>query len=259
MASGKRGHVFPRAGGTESAHGERHDPDAADADVELLAGVRRNELTALRNFVLRFEPVLLDQARRLGVAQDERRTIATGFLDDMLVRLASEKAKAPWSLTAFVITSFRNCVTDLRREAAVRERHSQSQEEMIGTEHVVRATCSEFMLRSARGDGCGDDRGEESPSRAAVMLARALIESCSYDERQLLVWSAHRVPLRDCAAWLGLSYDAAKQKLSRLRARLVRASIARLSELADPDRAELARILRRAGVQINNDVTRSTA
>jgi len=119
------------------------------------------------------------------------------------------------------------------------------------------------MLRSARGDGCGDDSGEdsgeESPSYAVVMLARALIESCSYDERQLLIWSAHRVPLRDCAAWLGLSYDAAKQKLFRLRARLIRDSVARLSALAGPDRAALARILRRAGVQIDNDVTRSTA
>ena len=239
--------------------GEGKHSSQQEADVELLAGVRRNELTGLRNFVLRFEPVLMDQARRLGVAQDERRTVVTEFLDDMLVRLASEKTEAPRSLTAFVITSFRNCVTDLRREAAVRARHSQSQEEMIGTEHVVRATCSEFMLRSARGDGFGDDSGEESPSYAVVMLARALIESCSYDERQLLIWSAHRVPLRDCAAWLGLSYDAAKQKLFRLRVRLVRDSVARLSALASPDRAALALILRRAGVQIDNDVTRSTA
>ena len=253
---GERGQVLPRVRGTERAHGARPDPAA---DMELLAGVRRNELTGLRNFVLRFEPVLMDQARRLGVAQDERRTVVTEFLDDMLVRLAGEKTEAPRSLTAFVITSFRNCVTDLRREAAVRARHSQSQEEMIGTEHVVRATCSEFMLRSARGDGCGDDSGEESPSYAAVMFARALIESCSYDERQLLIWSAHRVALRDCAAWLGLSYDAAKQKLFRLRVRLVRDSVARLSALAGPDRAALARILRRAGVQIDNDVTRSTA
>jgi len=253
---GERGQVLPRARGTERAHGARPDPAA---DMELLAGVRRNELTGLRNFVLRFEPVLMDQARRLGVAQDERRTVVTEFLDDMLVRLAGEKTEAPRSLTAFVITSFRNCVTDLRREAAVRARHSQSQEEMIGTEHVVRATCSEFMLRSARGDGCGDDSGDESPSYAVVMLARALIESCSYDERQLLIWSAHRVALRDCAAWLGLSYDAAKQKLFRLRVRLVRDSVARLSALAGPDRAALARILRRAGVQIDNDVTRSTA
>jgi len=221
----------------------------------LLAGVRGNELTALRNFVLRFEPVLLDQARRLGVSEDERRTVVTGFLDDMLVRIASERAEPPRSLTAFVIVSFRNCVMDLHREVAVRERNSRSQEEMIGTEHVVRATCSEFMLRAARGSD-GDD---ESSSGAAVALSRVLLSCCSSDERQLLVWHAHRVPLRDCAAWLGISYDAAKQKLSRLRARLIRDSVARVSELADPERTELSRILRRAGVTINKDAMRSTA
>jgi len=181
--------------------------------------------------------------------------IVTGFLDDILVKLASGKAEAPRSLTAFVITSFRNCVIDLRREAAVRERHARSQEEAIGTEYVVRATCSEFMLRAARGNG----DGEESSSAAAARLVHVLLDGCSSDERQLLVWSAHRVPLRECAAWLGIGYDAAKQKLSRLRARLVRDSITHLSSLADPDRRELSRLLRRAGIRINDDGMRSTA
>jgi len=225
------------------------------SDIELLTGIRRNELRALREFVARYEPVLLDQARRLSVSPSDRKMIVTGFLDDILVKLASGKAEAPRSLTAFVITSFRNCVIDLRREAAVRERHARSQEEAIGTEYVVRATCSEFMLRAARGNG----DGEESSSAAAARLVHVLLDGCSSDERQLLVWSAHRVPLRECAAWLGIGYDAAKQKLSRLRARLVRDSITHLSSLADPDRRALSHLLRRAGLRINDDGMRSTA
>jgi len=225
------------------------------SDIELLTGIRRNELRALREFVARYEPVLLDQARRLSVSPSDRKMIVTGFLDDILVKLASGKAEAPRSLTAFVITSFRNCVIDLHREATVRERHARSEEEAIGTEYVVRATCSEFMLRAARGNG--DD--EESSSVAAARLVHVLLDGCSSDERQLLVWSAHRVPLRECAAWLGIGYDAAKQKLSRLRARLVRDSITHVSSLADPDRRELSRLLRRAGIRINDDGMRSTA
>lgn len=236
--------------GERSEGGARPDPD-----TELLTGIRRNELNALRDFVLRFEPVLLDQARRLGVGPSDRGTIVTGFLDDILVKLANTKTEAPRSLTAFVITSFRHCMIDLHREAEMRERHARSEEEMIGTEYVVRATCSEFMLRAAR----GDDGGEESSSSAAAELVRVLLAGCSSDERQLLVWSAHRVPLRECAAWLGISYDAAKQKLSRLRARLVRDSITHLSSLADSDRRELSRLLRRAGIRINDDGMRSTA
>ena len=226
-----------------------------EIDIELLTGIRRNELSALRSFVLRFEPVLLDQARRLAVSPSDRGTIVTGFLDDILVKLANTKAEAPRSLIAFVITSFRHCVIDLHREAAVRERHARSQEEAIGTEYVVRATCSEFMLRAAQGDG----DGEESSSAAAARLVHVLLDGCSSDERQLLVWSAHRVPLRECAAWLGIGYDSAKQKLSRLRVRLVRDSITHLSSLADSDRRELSRLLRRAGIKINNEGMRSTA
>lgn len=225
------------------------------SDIELLTGIRRNELSALREFALRFEPLLLDQARRLAVGRSDRGTIVTGFLDDLLVRLASTKSEAPRSLRAFVVTSFRNHVIDLHREAVVRESHARSEEEEIGTEYVVRATCSEFMLRAAQ----GDDRAEESSSSPAAALIHVLLDGCSLDERQLLVWSAHRVPLRECAAWLGVSYDAAKQKLSRLRTRLVRDSITHLSSLADSDRRELSRLLRRAGIRINNDGMRSTA
>jgi DNA-directed RNA polymerase specialized sigma24 family protein len=217
------------------------------ADVDLLIGIRGNDVGALRRFALRFEPILMDQARRLGIGQEERRTVVTGFLDDILVKLAD--APAPRSLIAFVITSFRNCVTDLHREASTRERHSRSIEEMIGAERVVRSTCSEFMLRAARGADSEDD----SASSAGVALVRALLDGCSQQERQLLVWSAHRVPLRECAAWLGISYDSAKQRLSRLRARLVRDSIARISVLPASDRAELTRLLRRSGVTIDNE------
>lgn len=229
-------------------------PEASQQrDIELLVGIRRNELRALRDFVQRFEPILLDQARRLGISQTERRTVVTSFLDDILVKLAS--SQAPRSLASFVITSFRNCAADLHREVATRERNSRAQEELIGTEYVIRAGCSEFMLRAAEGPSVSD-KSSQAPSAA---LMRVLFDGCSSEDRQLLVWSAHRVPLRDCAAWLGISYDSVKQRLSRLRTRLIRESVSRLSELSASDRANITRLLHRAGVKVGNDTTRGSA
>ena len=225
-----------------------------DADVELLTGIHRNNVRALYEFVRRFEPLLLDQARRLNVGASERKTVVTGFLDDMLVKLAS--SPAPRSLPSFVITSFRNCVADMHRENALRDRHSVSPDDLVGDERVVAACCSEFMLRAATGPGAEYDLPEQNPG---AELVHALFAECTAEDRQLLVWSAHRVPLRDCAAWLGISYDSAKQRLSRLRSRLTRKSITHLSECSADDRASVVRILHRAGVKIDDDQTEGSA
>lgn len=222
-------------------------------DADLLVGIRRNEVRALREFVRRFQPILLDQARRLGVNQSERATVVTSFLDDILVKLA--RSPAPRSLAPFVVTSFRNCIADLHRDALARERHSREQEEMVGTERVLRAGCSEFMLRAAQGLDADDD----SSSIESIALVRALFGNCSFEDRQLLVWSSHRVPLRDCATWLGISYDSAKQRLSRLRTRLIHESLTHLPGLSGSDRDNLIRLLHRAGVKIDDDNTEGSA
>lgn len=225
-----------------------------EADVELLTRVRRNDVRALREFAHRFEPILLDQARRLDVSKSERANVVTGFLDDILVKLAC--SPSPRSLPSFVVTSFRNCVTDLRREASLRERRAASQEDMVGIERVVMAGCSEFMLRAAEGP---DVEYESAARPSGAELVRVLFAECSSEDRQLLVWSAHRVPLRESAEWLGISYDSVKQRLSRLRARLIRRSITHLSELPDSDRANLVRLFHRAGVKIDDDQTEGSA
>jgi DNA-directed RNA polymerase specialized sigma24 family protein len=168
------------------------------------------------------------------------------------VKLAATTT-APRSLASFVITGFRNHVTDVRRESAARVRFERECGSGERADGVAAAGCSEFMLRAAEGVCAPDVRssGEE--------LLRIVLQRCSAEERQLLVWSSHRVPLRECAVWLGISYDSAKQRLSRLRARLIRESVASLSRLGDEDRAALVRLLRSAGVAIDTDNTRGSA
>jgi len=236
----------------ERSGGDDEGPGRRERDFGLLAGIRRAELKALHAFVKRFDPILLDQARRLGIDRPERRILVTEFLDDILVKLAAGGAE-PRSLTSFVVTSFRNHVTDRRRESAARDRYVREQRTDERADQVAAAGCSEFMLRAAEGPWIDETK---SPS---AELVEVLFARCSVQDRQLLVWSTHRVPLRECAAWLGISYDSAKQRLSRVRARLLRDSVAHLSQLGEADRALLVRLLRRTGVKVDNDNTRGTA
>jgi DNA-directed RNA polymerase specialized sigma24 family protein len=225
----------------------------SESDTDLLVRVRSNDPRALREFVSRFDAILLYQARRMGVSEGERRTVVIEFLDDILVKLA--RSAAPKDLAPFVITSFRNFVTDMHRQASIREQRNESVEDVSGLERVIRAGCSEFMLRAAQAPSVDDT----DPPLAAMEMLDVVFESCSDEEKTLLIWSAHRVPLRDCAVWMGISYSAMKQRMYRLRARLARDCLGRLRDLPAPDRIALTRILNRAGIQTNGDQTRGSA
>ena len=213
-------------------------------DVALLVDIRRGEERAYVAFAHRFTPLLLDQARRLGIDRSEREAVVTEFLDDLLIKLAT--TPAPASLPTFVVVAFRNHVSDTRRSAAARERCDASASDAEGELHIVHSTCSEYMLRASR----PPDEDAHDASAGARALVHAVLEHCTTDERRLLVWSAHRVPLREIATWLGISHDAAKQRVSRLRARLVRDSLAQLDNLDHADRDAVAALLRRAGITV---------
>jgi len=213
-------------------------------DVALLVGIRRGDERVYLAFVRRFAPLLLDQARRLGVDRAERDTSVTEFLDDLLIKLAT--MQAPASLPTFVVTAFRNHVCDARRNAAARERCDVAACDAEGEIQVVHSTCSEYMLHASRPV---DEEPDDAPS-AARALVHAVLARSTDDERRLLVWSAHRVPLREVATWLGISHDAAKQRISRLRMRLVRECLIELDTLAPADRAAVGVLLRRAGINL---------
>lgn len=225
------------------------------ADAELLIAIRRNDARAMREFVRRFELILRDQARRLGVLESDRQTVIMEFMDDMLVKLA--QSESPRHLTSFVVRSFRNHVIDMHREQAAYDRLLQSLELVDGAEAMAAMGCSEFMLRSAIGQ---HDAGQPAPPAHSSrdMLVHALFDGCSVEDRQLLVWSAHRVPLRECAEWLGISYDSARQRISRLRSKLVRECVAYIDELPQADRDALTRLLGWTSSSAVNESTEDT-
>lgn len=218
-------------------------------DATLLLGIRHEESAALKEFVRRFRPPLLDQARRLGIHRAERETVVTAFMHDMLLKLT--RMPAPRSLQTFVVRAFRNHVADVWRADAAREQRDSGECDVIGGQPVVSATCSAFSLRAVLGP---EDGGSHIESRAAALinaLINTLMQQCTPEERSLLVWSSQRVPVREIASWLGISYSAAKQRLARLRSKLANDSIQHLATLDSADRAALGPLLRRAGVIID--------
>lgn len=227
----------------------RQTPSVPKPDeIALLIGIRRGERKALCEFMRRFQPLLLDQARRLGTEPQERDNVITAFLDDIALKLAH--MQAPRSLSTFIIKSFRNHVADAWRADDTRLQRDTGECDLIGGERVVSATCSAFAIRAT----LGPDAGGSSTTVPAATLMNAIMRGCTREERSLLVWSSQRVPMRDIAEWLGISYGAARQRIARLRARLAHESIQHLVNLDPADRAVITRLLRRAGVKIDEEI-----
>lgn len=215
-------------------------------DIALLIRIRREEGDALRDFVRRFQPLLLDQARRLGIDRSERETVVMAFLDDALLKLTH--MRAPRSLPTFLVTSFRNATVEAWQADLSRNQRDTNECELIGGARVVSATCSAFALRAV----LGPEGGATQTAVPAAALMNEIMRGCTQEERSLLVWSSQRVPLREIAGWLGISYAAARQRIKRLRAHLAREGIQHLTNLDPADRVAITRLLRRAGVKIDD-------
>jgi len=217
---------------------------AALADVELVAAMRRNDLRALHEFSLRFRPLLLDQARRAGIPAGEREECVAEFLVDLAVRLV-EMERAPRALAAYLAAAFRNRTASAHRDQARRDARDAGEASEIGGggERAVASACSEHSLRVVRGPGADD--GTPLPPAVAA-LATQLRARLTDPERELLTWAAHYVPTRVIAGWLGVGHSAAKLRLWRLRARLRGDAVRYAAALPLAEREELLRFFRRA-------------
>ena len=67
------------------------------------------------------------------------------------------------------------------------------------------------------------------------------------EEQQVLGWDERRVPHRQIAEWLGVSYDAATKRIWRLKRRLQALVADYCAHAPAPERTELERLFRRAG------------
>jgi hypothetical protein len=126
--------------------------------------------------------------------------------------------------------------------------------------------CSEASVRASRGlatferyvekDDTADDSPDmlESRSRAVATLITRLIATMSAEDQQIAAWLYERVPYREIALWLGVSYDAASKRGWRLGRRL-RAEALLMAARAKPDDLPAIRaFLWRVGLDIEGDM-----
>ena len=225
---------------------DERQPSAARAlgDVALVEAMRRGEPGALREFLLRFEPLLEYHAHRLGASGGERDDLVGETLEDAALALVAPTAIVPRSLPAYLVTALRNRLLNTRRGARGAARMRESLPRTADRAGAVDdGLCSESTLRAGAGPAWEPPR----PSRVVAALAAALFDDLSDDDRVLLVWVSHHVPYREIAQWLGLGYAAVGKRVERLRARLRAKADVHLASLGDADRAALEALLTRAG------------
>jgi DNA-directed RNA polymerase specialized sigma24 family protein len=214
-------------------------------DDALVRGVQRGDAAALREFCARFRPVLLEQARRFHIPPDDRDTMVLAFLDDLAMKIVH--GTKPTALAGFVIRAFRNHAIDQYRRERVVQRELEEHAEMISGDRVVPYGCSSFTTDATQGTA-GQLFADDVSSTTVYMLTEYLMRRRTPTERQLLMWLSNRVPLRDIAAWLQLSYSNTKVRAHRLRLKMAREAVAYLNTLDEPARSETRRFLHRAGV-----------
>lgn len=211
----------------------------AMGDAALVAALRCQDEGALREFYLRFRPIVARAAVRLGVDPGDRDTLVDDCLADVAVHLITSSAPPPRSLPAYLARSLRNRVlNDARAQARARIREPQrppadpTEAELAGSSEYARRA-------SGSADGV-------PLSPALECLAAALERDLTEDERLLAVWMSHCAPQRDIAAWLGIAYKAAAKRVERLRERLQAAAIRHLETTDGEERRELLTFLGRA-------------
>lgn len=202
-----------------------------------------NEM-AWGEFVDRFRPLLERFARRTGIPPSEWDTCIMDVLGDTALKLTARKLALPASLGTYLVRAVRNRHVELQRAAVRRERYYVSASDANTAEHVVVSLCSESTLRASKGvDGI-----EIRPSRALTRLAAILRGELSEDDILLLSWRSAGVPYRQIAQWLGITYEAAAKRVTRLSQRLRQIASLRAESFPLEERLELSRFFRRVGI-----------
>jgi len=216
----------------------------------LIAAIRRGEEHAIRELFLLYAPLLRDQARKMSVPAAECRSFVETFLGDVAIYL-SEMDVPPRELSRYLVSALRNRARtrhrDDNRARAIDE--SAYAEYGESTERIVAECHSEYGLRAAQ----PIDAESVAPLRAAIArLADKSASELSQEEIIMMVGIGRHVPLRDLAEQLGLTYGAARVRLSRLRERFLKLVFQYINTLPSEEKRELERFFRRADVKLHS-------
>ena len=213
-------------------------------DSELLQQMRRDDASAIREFYRRFTPVLWKEATRARVRPETRDDLVVDCLSDSAIHLMQASVAAPKSLAGYLVAAFRNRVASEYRSSARRTATGARAVSMINDELVVREVCSEASLRASAGPAA------EVPPLSPVLerLSRVVNAGVTDDERQMLRWVAASIPQRVIAEWMGITHNAARVRVLRLRERLIDLALRAETAWTPRERQELYEFFRRSGL-----------
>jgi hypothetical protein len=197
----------------------------------------------LRDFFKFFHPLLLDQARIMGVDADQRDETVTTFLDDKIIELTAMEMP-PSSLIGYVVRGFRNRVRNLVRDRNTRMRiYTEAAVDVGASTQLLVAEChSDYSTNAARGQSEGTIQND-----MLNRLAHFIQGELSAEDAELLIESARRTPLREIAEWHEISYAACRTRLHRLRSRTHQLTRDFVRNLSVTERTTIEKFLRRAG------------
>ena len=227
------------------------EASGAIKDYDIVVAMRRGEAAAFERYIERFHRILLDYARRAGVAPSERDELVSELLDDVAIQLITRHGPLPQNPRMYLLSALRHRLLNRKRGSERRRRVvSEAARAAYGDRDPAAgesaAGCSEEMLRASHGP---EWEGAPLP-RVLERLAGRLSEALRDDERQLLVAVAENIPQREIAEWLGVSYAVARKRLERLRARLTDVAMQYANTLEPDDARELQRFFHRCRARI---------
>jgi DNA-directed RNA polymerase specialized sigma24 family protein len=213
-------------------------------DHELLQRMRRDDAVAIREFYRRFTPVLWKEARRAHVQPALRDDLAIDCLSDSAIHLMQATVAVPSNLTGYLVAAFRHRLANDRRATKRRLDAGAAAVSYGFDERVVREVCSEASLRASAGPAA------EAPPLSPVLerLSRVIDAGITDQERQILRWISAGIPQRLIGEWLGITHNAARVRVLRLRDRLIEVALRYEGPWLPGERDELYAFFRRCGL-----------
>jgi DNA-directed RNA polymerase specialized sigma24 family protein len=230
--------------------GEQREDDAETlGDRPLIVAMRCGSTAAVREFVVRYRPMLVLAARRFGVVGGERDDMADDVLHDAAIRFTDSGTSVPVAVRGYLLRSLRNRVVNAVRAHDRRARATTAATDAACDaepyfEHAVVGCASEHSVQASHGPGWD---GPRPVSPALVRLATQLTSDLRVEDRMLVEWLSDHVPQQEIATWLSLGYDATTKRIRRLRARLQAAALRHAEHFSPTERQEVMTFLRRAG------------
>jgi DNA-directed RNA polymerase specialized sigma24 family protein len=224
---------------------QQHDATAESwTDQELLQRLRRDDAVALRQFYDRFSSALWKLARQAHVQPALREELITDCLSDAALHLMQPTVAVPSNLTGYLVAAFKHRLANDRRARKRRLAAGTAAVSYGSDERVVREVCSEASIRASAGPVA------EAPPLSPVLerLSRLIDADITDQERQVLRWISESIPQGLIAEWLGITHNATRVRVLRLRDRLIEVALRYDGPWHPGEREELHAFFRRCGL-----------